>query len=63
MCKMASRNINIVKRRGIPLTIVSSSKRLKVQHIKAKPRIMEASDDQNEHLADDGLSDMEFEQE
>ena len=60
---MTSRKAYIVKRRGIPLNVVSSSKRLKVQHVKAKPRIMEANDDQNEHLADAGLGDMEFEEE
>ena len=64
---MASRK-NIVKRKGIPLTIVSSSKRFRVQHIKAKAR-SEASDkeyveriNENEHLTDEGLSDVQFEQ-
>ena len=54
---MTSRKINIVKRKGIPLTIVHSSKRLRVQHIKAKPRSVEASNkeyvestNQNEQL-------------
>lgn len=68
-CQMASRKTNVVKRKGIPLTIVTSSKRLRLQHIKANSRSMEAIDkeyvesiNQNERLTDEGLSDMQFEQ-